>query len=225
MFFEDIKEIPKIAKQSSCMIFAVPATTELNLKQALYLRPDTEKKSELISVEQIRNFCSLAAMKETAERFFVIAPAEAMNEAAENAFLKTFEEPRPYCHFILLTENPAALLPTILSRAQIYYLRRRGSLELPPTADEKTMTLAKKLIAAKPVDLIRIAEEISKDKKQPRVLATNVVAAAIEILYKSYFKTKNLKFLTKLENFVKLYENLTNNGHVKLHLVADLLSN
>ncbi len=223
MFFEDIKEIPEIAKRVSCSIFAVSPDTDLKIKPAIFLRPDESKKTELITVEQIRDFCSLASMKETEDKFFVITPANAMNEAAENAFLKTFEEPKPHCHFVLLTENPSALLPTILSRANVYYLRRRGYLETPPTGDERIMQLAKKMIAAKPTDLIKLAEEISKDKKQPRVLAMSVLGMAIEILYKSYFKTKNTKFLAKIENFITAYENLEANGHIKLHLVADLL--
>lgn len=223
MFFENLKAIPEIAGRAECSIFAVPKDSKITLKQAIYLKPDASKKTEVISVEQVRDFCSLASMKETSERFFVISPAEAMNEAAANAFLKTLEEPKPHCHFVLLAENPSLLLPTIRSRASIYYYKNRGKVDLPPSADERIMQLAKQTIAAKPPELIKIAEEISKDKKQPRQLAMAVVSTAIDILYKSYFKTGNTKFLTKLNNYIRLYENLEQNGHVKLHLVADLL--
>jgi DNA polymerase-3 subunit delta' len=41
-----------------------------------------------------------------------------MNEKAQNAFLKTLEEPPPNTYFILATANPSALLPTIRSRCQ-----------------------------------------------------------------------------------------------------------
>lgn len=222
MFFEQISEIPQIATKTSCAIFVVAPETKLNLKNPLYLQPDPNKTTNLITVEQIRDFTAQTANRESSDRFFVIAPADAMNEAAQNAFLKTFEEPRPYCHFVLLTEQPTLLLPTILSRAQIFFPKTTGTLDLPPQAKSKNLEFAKQLIAAQPADLSKIAAEIAKTKVQPRQQALDITAAAIEILYKSYFKTGNPKFLTKLPNFLELHKNLNQNGHIKLHLVADL---
>lgn len=222
MFFDNFDQIPTIAARTSCSIFVVPPETHLNLPHALYLRPDDDKKTNLISIESLRDFLALAQHRETQPRFFVVAPADAMNEPAQNAFLKTFEEPKPNCHFILLTEHPLSLLPTILSRAQIFYPRPSMPLDQPPIAQAKVLALAKKLITAEPNDLIAIAEELSKTKTKPREQALSVVATAIELLYKSYFKTNNPKFLTKLPHFINLYNNLSNNGHIKLHLVADL---
>lgn len=223
MFFDDLKQIPDIAARTSCAIFVMPPETELKLKNSVYLRPDDEKKSSLITVEQVREFSALASHRETQDNYYIIAPAEAMNEAAENAFLKTLEEPKPHCHFLLLTERPSALLPTILSRAQIYYLRQAGNLAKPPIASEKIIGLAKRLIAAGPAELPALAAEIALLKPKPRESALEITGTAIELLYKSYFKTKNSKFLTKLPNFITLYDNLSQNGHLKLHLVADLL--
>lgn len=222
MFFEKTSEIPKIAARTSCSIFVVPENTPIKLRQALYLRPDESKATRSISVEQVREFISFSLSKETQDRFFVIAPADAMNEAAQNAFLKTFEEPHAYCHFVLLVSDPAALLPTIRSRAQIFYPKITGILDAAPSAKPKVSEMAKKLISASVNDLPDLALEISKTKTQPRQYALDVVATAIEILYKSYFKTKNVKFLVKLPNFLNLYDNLNRNGHIKLHLVADL---
>lgn len=223
MFFDDIKQIPDIATRTSCTIFVVSPNTEVNLKHALYLRPDEDKKTSTISVDSIRDFLALTNSIETTDRFFIITPADAMNESAQNAFLKTFEEPKSNCHFVLFTKHPAALLPTILSRAQVFYLRQTSPLDQSPAAKEKIMSLAKKLISAQAGDLPAIAEELSKTKTQPREQAIAVISTAIELLYKSYFKTGNTKFLTKLPNFIQLHENLTNNCHIKLHLVADLL--
>ena len=188
----------------------------------IYLRPDTDKKTEVISVESLRDFISLTHSCETSERFFVVSPADAMNEAAQNAFLKTFEEPKPHCHFILLTMQPNALLPTIRSRAQIFQLKQLGLVDAAPKAKEKTILMAKKLISAQPRDLSAIAAELAKNKTQPRQQALSVVGTAIELLYKSYFKTGNAKFLAKLPSFLNLYDNLSKNGHIKLHIVADL---
>lgn len=223
MFFDDPSQIPAIAARTSCTIFVVPATTKIKLPQALVLEPTDPKKNNFIGVEQIREFIALANNKETRERYFIIRPADAMNEAAENAFLKTFEEPKPHCHFVLFTEHPAALLPTILSRAQVFYLRSRGQLEATPEANAQTLILAKQLIAASDRDLPALADQIAKMRPSARECALDITAAAIELLYKSYFKTKNEKFLAKLPNFLQLYENLSDNGHIKLHLVADLL--
>lgn len=223
MFFDSLDQIPNVAKRTSCAVLVIPPDTKLPLKSALILRPADDKKTNIISVEQIRELIALSANKETADRYFIIAPADAMNEAAQNAFLKTLEEPKPYCHFILLTEQPSALLPTILSRTQIFSSKIEHVLNQAPAANAKVMAFAKQLIAANPSDLPTIAAEITKNKAKPREQALEITATAIELLYKSYFKTQNPKFLTKLPNFIQLHKNLSNNGHIKLHLVADLL--
>lgn len=223
MFLDDLSQLPAIAERTSCAIFVIPPTTDLNLKHALTLQPDATKKTQTIGVDQLREFLALTNSRETSDRFFTIAPADAMNEAAQNAFLKTFEEPHPHCHFILLTEQPGLLLPTIHSRAQTFFLRQTNLIDQPPTTDAKLIASAKELITCEPTALPEIALKLSKVKNQPREHALAIVATAIELLYKSYFKTKNPKFLTKLPNFLQLYDNLAQNGHIKLHLVADLL--
>ena len=223
MFFDNLEQIPDIAKRTSCSVFVVPPNTELDLPLALRLSPADDKKTNIISVEQVREFIALSSNKEVRDRYFVITPADTMNEAAQNAFLKTLEEPKPFCHFVLLTEQPSALLPTILSRSQVYSLKLENVLDSAPSADEKTMKFAKQLIAAGPQDLPAIVAEITKNKTKTREQALDIAATAIELLYKSYFKTKNPKFLSKLPNFITLHKNLSANGHIKLHLVADLI--
>lgn len=223
MFFDNIDQIPEIAAKTSCTIFVIDPTTKLKLKNALILSPTDDKKTTIISVDQIRDFIALTNNKEVTDRFFIIAPADVMNESAQNAFLKTFEEPKDYCHFVLLTKQPSALLPTILSRAQIFFPQVDKVLDQPPQGSEKAMSYAKKLIAAGPRNLPDLASKLSKIKTKPREQALEIVATSIELLYKSYFKTKNPKFLAKIPNFITLYDNLSKNGHLKLHLVADLL--
>ena len=56
---------------------------------------------------------------EGAARVFIVEDADAMNEQAANALLKTLEEPAPTSHLILTTSNPTALLATIRSRCQV----------------------------------------------------------------------------------------------------------
>ncbi|UYF98486.1 MULTISPECIES: DNA polymerase III subunit delta' [unclassified Halomonas] len=55
-------------------------------------------------------------------RVIVISPAEAMNSAAANALLKSLEEPGEQTLFILLSDVPSRMLPTIRSRCQQWSL-------------------------------------------------------------------------------------------------------
>ena len=48
----------------------------------------------------------------------IVVGADRMQEAAANAFLKTLEEPPPKTLFLLLTDQPDSILPTIVSRTQ-----------------------------------------------------------------------------------------------------------
>lgn len=82
------------------------------------IKPEKEGKS--ITVDQIRQ-CNRIAQESSqlsGYRLFVIEPAEAMNESAANALLKTLEEPPEKCVFILIASKANALLPTIVSRCQ-----------------------------------------------------------------------------------------------------------
>ena len=82
---------------------------------------EPESKSRQIKVdEQIRpliDFFGLTSY-EGGWKAAVILFADRMNPNAQNALLKTLEEPPPHSLLILVTETPAALLPTIRSRSQ-----------------------------------------------------------------------------------------------------------
>lgn len=72
-----------------------------------------------ISVDQIRKIILPHAPyppHEGRARVFVILAADALSVSAANALLKTLEEPRPRTHFVLVTDKPHRLLPTIHSR-------------------------------------------------------------------------------------------------------------
>ncbi len=56
-------------------------------------------------------------------KIFIIADAHKMNTAAQNAFLKSLEEPPSYGIFILLSENSSNFLATVLSRCVVFKLR------------------------------------------------------------------------------------------------------
>ena len=143
-----------------------------------------------------------------------------LGEEAANALLKSLEEPGDKVHFVLVTDAPSVLLPTILSRASVYMLRRGPDDGIK--ADDKVKDVAKRLLVAKGADLVSIAEEIAKKKDGVRAYALSVVGVAIEMLYKSYFITGKEAFLKKLPKFLETYEALARNGHIKLQIVAGL---
>jgi len=223
MFFDSLTDIPKIAGRTSCAVFVVSPETKLGIKPTLILEPEAEKsKTRMISADSLREFLSFTDKKLTSDQFFIIKEADKMSEIVQNIFLKTLEEPKDFCHFILTTENPAELLPTILSRAQIFIPRLAGKFDQAPNYSKKIMGLAKELISAKTLDLPKIATKIAASKPQPRQTALDSTGAAIEILYKSYLKTGNKAFLAKIPKFLQLHQALQQNGHIKLHIVASL---
>lgn len=80
-------------------------------------------REKQIGVEEMRELVSLAALRSASDqqRFIIIDRAENITQGAANAALKTFEEPGERIRFILITDTPHALLPTVRSRA--YKLR------------------------------------------------------------------------------------------------------
>ncbi|HJS74782.1 MAG TPA: DNA polymerase III subunit delta', partial [Vicinamibacteria bacterium] len=63
-------------------------------------------------------------------RVIILADAERMNPTTANTLLKTLEEPPEWATLILTTANEAALLPTILSRCQIFRFSPLAPAEL-----------------------------------------------------------------------------------------------
>ncbi|MFV0605347.1 MAG: DNA polymerase III subunit gamma/tau [Niabella sp.] len=57
-------------------------------------------------------------------KVYIVDEVHMLSSAAFNAFLKTLEEPPPYAIFILATTEKHKILPTILSRCQIFDFRR-----------------------------------------------------------------------------------------------------
>ncbi len=219
MFFDDINKIQDIARKCGTSIFVLPSDAEFDIPHAIVLSPDTKS---VITIEQVREVLTLVNIRQTEDRFIVIKPAESLGEAAANALLKNLEEPGDKVHFILIARDPSSLLPTILSRAQLYFLKTRSPLEAGLSCDDKIKDLAKELMTAKQSDLVRVAEKITKKKDGVRNYALDVVGAAIEMLYKSYFLTNKDVFLKKLPKYLAVYEGIYRNGHVKLQIIANL---
>ena len=78
------------------------------------------------SVENIRTLIEQVRFQPQQGQYkvFIIDEVHMLSQAAFNAFLKTLEEPPPYAIFILATTERHKILPTILSRCQLYDFRR-----------------------------------------------------------------------------------------------------
>lgn len=98
-----------------------------------FVSPEEEKLS--VGVEKIRSIRSWLAIKSISNlpKVVVIQNAPALTESAQNAFLKTLEEPPENTYIVLLSPNTDSLLSTIVSRCQIISL----SESLPAAVSEK----------------------------------------------------------------------------------------
>ncbi|MCG3176251.1 MAG: hypothetical protein MOGMAGMI_01197 [Candidatus Omnitrophica bacterium] len=98
------------------------------------IEPDEETNN--IKIEPVRELIARSGLRplQAPAKVFVIAEAERMNEYAQNALLKTLEEPPGATHIVLLASAAEGLLPTIRSRAQLVRFRPLGSA--PPARAE-----------------------------------------------------------------------------------------
>jgi DNA polymerase-3 subunit delta' len=86
----------------------------------IVVEPDPSLASRTIAIEVVREVIRQAQYHRygARRRFVIVDPAESMLEPAANALLKTLEEPVADTHFVLVSHNAKALLPTIRSRCQ-----------------------------------------------------------------------------------------------------------
>jgi len=86
--------------------------------ECLIVKP--ESKSRQITIESMRQFDEQLSMTSSAGhlKIGIISEAECLGDEAQNAFLKTLEEPPANTMLLLLTSVPRKLLPTIRSRCQ-----------------------------------------------------------------------------------------------------------
>ncbi|MBQ4529265.1 MAG: AAA family ATPase [Lachnospiraceae bacterium] len=114
----------------------IPCLKCRSCKQALSSnQPDiihvTHEKPGSISVEEIRTQLNSDIMVKpysSPRKVYIIDEADKLTVQAQNALLKTIEEPPAYAVIVMLTSNADALLPTILSRCV--------QLNIKPVADK-----------------------------------------------------------------------------------------
>ena len=104
------------------------------------------------SVEDIRNLIDQVRYPPQRGRYkiYIIDEVHMLSSAAFNAFLKTLEEPPSYAIFILATTEKHKILPTILSRCQIFDFNR---IQWKDMANHLAAIAAKENIQAEPAAL------------------------------------------------------------------------
>jgi DNA polymerase III delta prime subunit len=123
----------------------------------LYIR--TYQRFGIDDAIELRDRAGTRAIREGARRIFIIATPSMTNEA-QNALLKTIEEPPADAMFFFITPAPGALLQTLRSRSQILVLDS-GKVE--------ALVDAKKFIAAAPqkrLDMLKPLLEKGEDDKR-----------------------------------------------------------
>lgn len=94
----------------------------------LYIEPD----GQVITVEQVEPLIARAMLRpyEGRKRIYIFDRADRIVEKTASRLLKTLEEPPLYTHFILLTSNLPAVLPTIRSRCGLFHFRDLSAVEV-----------------------------------------------------------------------------------------------
>lgn len=119
--------------------------------------------SRTISVEQVRSLVASLRTHATRRRVVITRPAEAMTEAAQNALLKTLEEPNANTYFLLLAEDETQLLSTILSRCQLLRLHKTSAKQDADLLAKKSLSDSEKqqilfLAAGRPLLIQQLAD-------------------------------------------------------------------
>ena len=114
--FEGIEGIGKetFAKELAKILLETPHLE--NAPDCIRIKPDGNS----IKIAQIRNLQSDIIIKPHKKyKIYIIDKSERMTTEAQNALLKTLEEPPEYAIIILVANNKESLLPTIRSRCEI----------------------------------------------------------------------------------------------------------
>lgn len=109
----------------SCLLFKAETHPD-------YMMIKPEEVGKAIGVSVIRQLTTTLSLKPQFEgyRVVVVNPADSLNNAAANAFLKYLEEPTERTCLVLVTDRPSKLSATILSRCQKMVLSKPDSVVL-----------------------------------------------------------------------------------------------
>ena len=136
-----------------------------------------EKGKQTIGVNVLRDVLAEVGVKsfEASAKVLIFPEAERMTPAAQNCLLKTLEEPPQDTVFFLITEQPGAMLPTIVSRCRVIRFhplsqedceKRLGGLGLSPADARRRARMAEGCVGkALEIDEERLAlmEKLTRD--------------------------------------------------------------
>lgn len=138
-------------------------------------------------------------------KVFIIDEVHMLSTAAFNAFLKTLEEPPAHAIFILATTEKHKILPTILSRCQIYDFSR---ITIQDIVDQLSYIAGREGISTEPEALNIIAQKADGAMRDALSIFDQVAASSMgNITYKSAIDNLNV---LDYEYYFKLVETFLN---------------
>ncbi|MBR3896734.1 MAG: DNA polymerase III subunit gamma/tau [Bacteroidaceae bacterium] len=188
------------------------------------------------SVEDIRTLIEQVRIPPQIGQYkvFIIDEVHMLSTAAFNAFLKTLEEPPHHAIFILATTEKHKILPTILSRCQIYDFNR---MNVNDTVDHLKYVAEKEGIEAEVEALNVIAQKADGGMRDALSIFDQVVSftgghvtyqRVIENLnvldYEYYFRITDLLLGNKVPEAMLLLNEILNKGFDGHHFITGLAS-
>ena len=176
------------------------------------------------SVEHIKTLMEQTRIPPQLGRYkvFIIDEVHMLSTAAFNAFLKTLEEPPAHVIFILATTEKHKILPTILSRCQIYDFERmtiRNTVDhLKHVAEQEGITYEEQalaVIAEKADGGMRDALSIFDQAAsfcQGNITYDKVIEDLNVLDSENYFQIINLSNQNKVSDIMVLLNNIINKG-------------
>lgn len=188
------------------------------------------------SVDDIRNLTDQVRIPPQVGKYkvYIIDEVHMLSQAAFNAFLKTLEEPPKHCIFILATTEKHKIIPTILSRCQIFDFKRITVTDakeyLKYIAEEQGITAeddALHIIAQKADGAMRDALSIFDRvvSFSGKNLTRQAVTENLNVLdYETYFTNTDLIFENKIPELLVQFNSILSKGFDGHHYIAGLAS-
>ena len=167
-------------------------------------------------------------------KVYIIDEVHMLSASAFNAFLKTLEEPPRHAIFILATTEKHKILPTILSRCQIYDFNR---ISVEDTVQHLAYVASKENITAEPEALNVIALKADGGMRDALSIFDQVVSftgghitykSVIENLnvldYEYYFRLTDCFLENKVSDALLLFNDVLNKGFDGSHFITGLSS-
>jgi len=176
------------------------------------------------SVEHIRALVEQVRFKPQQGKFkvFIIDEVHMLSQSAFNAFLKTLEEPPPYAIFILATTEKHKIIPTILSRCQIFDFKR---IQIPEMVSHLENICKKEGIEADVDALHIIAQKADGSLRDALSIFDRIVSFSGEKIsyedvisnlnvldYDYFFQFTNALLVQDLPNVMTIFDEVVRNG-------------